>query len=302
MISQIECARPNLHSLRRRFASRVTTFGLLLVFALVAVAPVAKCLAAPTDSVDDEFNEDLASQVPELAANQWGWHLTRYKFLYGLYAIRGTLYLSLFSELNGDDGVLWSPLTGKGAHLNGSAFKKISIDYRQNYVPGVLGPLTTLSDGRLIEQQYSPGAGNRCGPLFSYYFSEFDKHKEFIRSFYVIVKTKNPFKLNYNCAGEAGRVDIKNSLSYSYDVFPITYAELMDKTSIILNSVEGDGVTIVRLGQDFQQRTTMGGRIYIMDADPFNADVMAHRSNWDNNYRYDVFLKYVAALKENGVP
>ena len=183
----------DLRSVRRRFALRVTPIRLLLVLAVGVVAPVATCLAAATvsaatadsavssDTVADGFNEDLASETPELAANQWGWRLTKYYELWNIYAIRGTLYLRLVADIHSDSGIIWSPLTGRGAHLDSQAFKKFAIDYEKNriFIPlGVVHTPIPLPDGRSIESQYTPGGSWRCSPLFDEYYSVFNKNKK----------------------------------------------------------------------------------------------------------------------------
>jgi hypothetical protein len=277
--------------------------GALIVFAVIFGCTDA---AAQRREVNSSLvTENLTELSPELIGNQWGWHLTRYRGLDGLYKIEGRTFLMLSTDFNLMDNVIWDPLTGLGRHFDHDPWVQFTEAYRQEGSSGLLaiGQGLELPGNRTAIVRAAPGVGMpSCGPNFNQYFDVYDASRNLLRSFYVVTKIVDPLSVKYHiCIEGSGRhVDTKPNITIEYDAGILYMGILSDGTMVFMDSNK-NGTTIVRLDNELQQHTSIGGRMFVLDAAGINAELGPSPDIQDPAFRYRVFLRAIQAAKNAGL-
>jgi hypothetical protein len=282
----------------------------LVVF--MAIVSSTHATAQRGDADNAGFTEDLTKRSPELVGNQWGWELTRYWNFAGWYKIGGRVLIMLATDLNLTDNVLWDPLTGLGRHFDHDQWVQFTEAHRQDRSLGLLstGQGLDLPANRTAIVQAAPGAGMpSCSPNFSQYFNVYNSSHDILRSFYVVSKIADPLSVRYRICIEGSRdsIDTKPDITIKFDTQGnLTFIDaLPDGTLLFLNlhlmSRSRNEATIVRLDNDLQQYTSVGGRMFILDAAGINAEIESLPHVQDPTARYRIFLAAIEAKKNAGL-
>lgn len=120
-----------------------------MLFCAAASLVVASFPAQAADGSADLGISDLTQNAtiwsPELAGGQWGWRLTKYKYIGAAYKFNGETIFFLQDKITGNSGsLLWDPLKGTGIYLNPGETKKFwsyHVNDRSAILNGILGLL-----------------------------------------------------------------------------------------------------------------------------------------------------------------
>jgi hypothetical protein len=287
------------HPSLQHVAMRVSAFAALMVF-----APVTQAIAQQDNGGVTGLEEDLTKLSPELARDQWGWHLTRYWEFAGSYKIDGQPFLMLSMDLSLTDNVLWDPLTGFGSHLDHKQWVQFTAAHRQDKFVDVLAPGQglDLSRNRTVIDQPAPGVGMpSCGPIFNDFFEVYESSHNLLRSFYAVAKVVDPLSVKYHiCIEGGGYVDTKPDIEIEFATGLTFIGSLTDSTLLIV-AVSKSDATVVRLDRGLQQHTSVGGRLFVLDAAGINAGLESLADIQDPTSRYRVFIAAIEAARKSGL-
>ncbi len=147
----------------------------------------------------------------------------------------------------------------------------------------------------MILVDISPGQSFPCSSVFYNYYSVFDDSRRLIKKLYIVQKFDYPKILKYFVCPEADAPQEKH-IKAEFQIIPESwFADLPDGTLLFLSSDTNDRF-IIRLDQNLQQHTSMGGRMFALDAVKSN-DVLESEQNKSENdaqFRYDIFMKEIA--------
>jgi hypothetical protein len=249
---------------------------------------------------------DITKWSSELKGGQWGWHSTKYGALDWFFQIDGKTLVMLSTDINVTDNVLWDPLTGAGLHLNHEEYERFIQSHKDDHyssIPNIYtGRLFPIVGERMLQTQLSPPyTTGTCAILFGYYINIFDKDHDLIRSFYVISKLRHPIMVMRDTCAEGDTGPNPYPADFKYDAEISTcYAPLSDGSILFVNN-DGISTNITRLDKELRQHSSAEGHIFILDADPINAEFDASPHTKDSRFRYEVILKKIQELKAGGL-
>ena len=128
-------------------------------------------------------------------------------------------------------------------------------------------------------------------------------HLVLLRLFYVLEKLEHPKDFKYFVCPEAETKQEKHIKIKFEETKDIFFTELFDET-LLFFSIETKNTVIVRLDQNLQQHTSMGGRMFVLDAAKINSILLSEQIKSENNaqFRYDLFMKEIASVQNSGMP
>jgi hypothetical protein len=194
-------------------------FSALMTLAMALTDTKAADLPVGDSDAVNNMTEKATIWSPELVGGQWGWRLTKYRYIDQAYKINGQTLLLLSTDINNTDNVLWNPLTGTGRHLDQGEYKRFWYERKNdmllhNLFPVLAAPSSNdkvipglypakLFAGRKIQLFGSPGQYFNCGIIFYSYYGVYDKSSRLIKTFYVLEKLEHPKDFKYFVCPEA---------------------------------------------------------------------------------------------------
>lgn len=248
---------------------------------LAVASPAAQAADPSADSGIGDLTQNATIWSPELAGGQWGWSLTKYNIFNDSYKIGGNIYFLLSTNLffksipPNVEAVFWNPLTGGGSHFSGDDISKIWTEHKDNRID-VNNTKIQLNNGRNITTYLYGNWFLRCGNIAFREYKIFDNKDNFVYGFYIVHKLDRPENIKLAVCREAEDPEIyPTKVYFATDFYFI--GELSDGTLMfsdikitIGDSARSNALHIIRLDQNFKPHTTLGGRVFVVDAAPIN--------------------------------
>jgi len=214
----------------------------------------------------------------------------------------------LSTDIKATDNVLWDPLTGAGLHLDHEEYEQFTKTYKDDHYIGMIDPdrFYPSLGSRMIRTRVS-SPYHTCGVLFGYYFDLFEKDHIYdgdhspIRSFFVIEKLPHPITVMRDTCAEGDSGPNPYPADFEYDTGLLTYYAPLRDDSILFIYFDGVSTRIIRLDEELRQHSSVGGHMFILDADRINAEFDASPRGNDSRFRYEVVLKKIDEIKAGGL-
>lgn len=96
-----------------------------------------------------------------------------------------------------------------------------------------------------------------------------DSDRQTVAAFYIVRKLENPVKTRYFVCPEAGtpvehNVEVKFVLDFNF------IANLSDDSLLFGSETKSRGLLILRLDRSLRQRSTLGGKVFVLNAASIN--------------------------------
>jgi hypothetical protein len=88
---------------------------------------------------------------------------------------------------------------------------------------------------------------------------------------------------------------------FEYDTGLFTYYAPLRDGSMLFIYFDGVSTRIIRLDEELRQHSSVGGQMFILDADPINDEFDASPRGNDSRFRYEVILKKIDEIKAGGL-
>ena len=267
----VEHGRPN----RRRGLAKYAIASLLT---LLAGHSPGKSPSLVLPSTVDEYLKTLKPVAGFLSGDKWGWDLSDFPNFFGFYFIHGTQYVIAAKDT--DHVLLLDMDHGKAMSMNVSQeidFDKVAGDSKLAFNG------YTLSSNNVNMADGSHGGTFSCTPAFGTYYT-FSNKNGLHRSVYLIVRYSHPVTTTYQTCFE-GSTRRGQSYTLSLDGAFAEVSIAPDGTPLLFTNNTG---FVLHLDQHFLQHTTLGGRIFLVDAQTANAKLDASQA-YDPIVRAKVF-------------
>jgi hypothetical protein len=279
---------------------------LALVCAITGLA-VTHLNAKADDPLADGGSNDPRQRATtwskELAGGQWGWRITEYKIFEAIYSIDGQTVVLLSKEKDSADSLLWNPMTGTARHFDHAEFAKFQSDHARDLLSSYIFPnqgqfrrfSVPLLNGRLLQSFRSPGQPYSCHAILFQYYETSAYHSNQKSMFYIVRTLKRPELVKYFTCREA-EVAKEHRMTVDFVMDFNVAAELPDRTLLFFSMGDADELIIIRLDQTLSQRSSLGGRVCVVDAEAINNDLTSESDDFGmyTSFR-EIFMKKLAS-------
>lgn len=191
--------------------------------------------------------------------------------------------------------VLFDPVKGNVLNLSNDEFMSVFRATQHDQWPTLLFNATSWAalPGLRVLSGGGPGATFGCLPPLSTYTTVSDSETGAKRSFYIVeLHQRAVRRLGFVCnpGGRRGVPYYSTVTDAGGDVLPLPNRELL------INTINPN--FLIRLDRSFRAKSTMGGRIVLLDADPVNKTLLERATDGDIGIplRVQVFENAVAQL------